>query len=308
MTTDLTKLDAANKALQADTKAAKSTKAFAQAATDVLHAMNPAPPPSGGVGLYQLGGSLAACSHLTDDTYSVVIGDWDDAPLLATVRGESYAYTVTTSGVQSGAGFVILDANPNGGTLPDSLPPWEYASKCISYVQAHPGLDGIFLDNCLSTIPGLLAAMKTVSDAFRQVNVKWAANVGSYVSGQAGSDDGSLWRAFVPQVDPFLDRIMLENWQTPSNTTPPTTVRLRGQAWNQHWDDWQLCPPVAGGKFVAVTYGPASFGIYGRASQLIAGGGGVHVYSRGGPDPYSSAWATKTPNPVVDPVAGTASL
>lgn len=49
--TDLTKLDAANKALQADKSAAKTTKAFAAEATSVLHALTapvipPAPAPS----------------------------------------------------------------------------------------------------------------------------------------------------------------------------------------------------------------------------------------------------------------------
>ena len=45
MSVDLSKLDAANKAIQSDKNAAKTTKAYAQAATDVLHAMNPSPPP-----------------------------------------------------------------------------------------------------------------------------------------------------------------------------------------------------------------------------------------------------------------------
>ena len=43
MTVDLTQLDQANAAVQASTGTAKATKAFAQAATDVLHAMNPKP-------------------------------------------------------------------------------------------------------------------------------------------------------------------------------------------------------------------------------------------------------------------------
>jgi len=46
MSVDLSKLDAANKAIQADKAAAKTTKAYAQAATDVLHAMNPVVPPA----------------------------------------------------------------------------------------------------------------------------------------------------------------------------------------------------------------------------------------------------------------------
>ena len=45
MTTDLSAVDVANTALQADPKAAKTTKAYAKTVTDVLHAMNPAPPP-----------------------------------------------------------------------------------------------------------------------------------------------------------------------------------------------------------------------------------------------------------------------
>ncbi len=48
MGVDLTAVDAANTALQADTRAAKTTKAYAAAATAALHAMNtpaPTPPP-----------------------------------------------------------------------------------------------------------------------------------------------------------------------------------------------------------------------------------------------------------------------
>lgn len=46
MTVDLSALDAANKALQADKNAAKTTKAFGQAATDAIHALNTPPAPT----------------------------------------------------------------------------------------------------------------------------------------------------------------------------------------------------------------------------------------------------------------------
>ena len=46
MTVDLTAMDAANKALQADPKAAASTKAYAQANTNTWHAAYPTPPPA----------------------------------------------------------------------------------------------------------------------------------------------------------------------------------------------------------------------------------------------------------------------
>src|SRR5690349_9951163 len=83
--------------------------------------MNPAPAPTptppppataGGVGLVQEGGSLSSCSHLTDGTYAVVVGDWDEADLLAKVSGDGYVYTVTKWTAPTWP-YVALDtANP----------------------------------------------------------------------------------------------------------------------------------------------------------------------------------------------------
>lgn len=288
-------------------------KAFA--GLDSLNPPQPEPTPQTitGIGLYQLGSSLSRCSHLIDDTYTLIIGDWADAALLSRCRApETYVYTVSTSGVTPGTegGFVILDANPYGGTIPNALPPQEYANKCVNYVKAHPGLKGIFLDNCLSTIPGLLDAMKTVSAIFAHNGVKWAANVGGYVAGDSRSDNGQLWKDWAVQVEPYLDRLMLENWQEQSSTGK---IRLRGNNWDEHWDDWQGCPGVVSGKFIGVSYGSLSNGVYGRASLLCAPGnitGSVFCYSEQNyiADPYNIAWTKMNPVPQIDPANGTASL
>lgn len=268
-------------------------------------------PAAGGVGLYQLGGSLAGCSHLHDDTYSLLIGDWADAALLAScAAAEKYVYTVTTSGVTPGTENEYVILGTASSSIPNSLTPAAYAQKCVSLVKANPGLNGIFVDNLLSNIPGILDALQAVSAVFRQNGVRWCANVGGYIAGNPGSDDGTLWQSWAKQAAPYLDRLMLENWQEAPSTG---NVRLRGNEWYNHWDSWQNSPAVAPGKFLGVSYGPAAHGVYGRASMLTAPGadpGNVFCWnvSNGSGDPYDTVWTTKTPHPVVDPVAGTASL
>lgn len=266
-------------------------------------------PATSGLSLYVMGGNLASCAHLDDATYQVVIGDWTDAALLAKCAApETYAYTVVanTPGADPAA-YNVLDETGAAQSVA------EYVERCQQLVSQNPGLKGIFIDNLLpgQTRPGLLAALQSVHAQLD--DVKLAANVGGFVSGDGGSDTGDVWIGWAEQVAPYLDRLMLENWMTPSNVEPPTKVRLRGAAWDENYDAWLRCVAVAPGKLMAVTYGPASFGVYGRAAMLLApdaNPGNVFFNDPGGvgPDPYGAAWQADPASATIDPVAGTATL
>lgn len=252
-----------------------------------LQAPQPAPTKSG-VGLYQLGGSLAGCSHLTDGTYATVIGDWDDAPLLAKVSGLGFAYTVTAA---TAPGWTLTPAL-------DAANPQTYIDAVLAH-QAQHGYKGVFLDNCIAQVSGLLGALSTVGRALRARNVLFAANVGNFVAGNPGSDDGTLWMQWAQQVAPYLDYGMLENWMQFSGG--PLLGQLRTDLNGGNKSGWQRCPAAQLGsmRFMAVTYGPPAPGTtadaaaYGKAALLASPGvrtDAVYVHSTPGRDPYGS-WA-----------------
>lgn len=266
-----------------------------------------------GLALIQYGNSLDACTHLTDATYDVVVGSWSKAAKLATCHGESYAYTVTTAGVDpaKASEYVILDPTGTSG-LTGALSPGAYVAKCAALKANHPGLDGIFLDNTEQQVHGLQQAIPAVSKGLAAHGLKWCANAGWYVAGNVKSNDGTLWREWVATIGPYFRRLVLERWMEASQHVPPV-LRKRGPAWYQLWDQWQECVAAAPGKFIGVTYGSPAWGVYGRASMLTAldANPGNCFYcntSPTGPDPYGQVWQAKPTAPHVDPVAGTARL
>lgn len=288
----------------------------------------PPPPVAAGTGLALIayGGTLRSMSHLTDGTYDVVVASWSDAALLSTVSGDGFAYTVTTAGVAAAnaVNYVILDPLGNS-SLAGALKPDDYIAKCAALKAVHPGLKGIFLDNNVAfgkvynpPVPTaqLVDILAHVAAGLAAHGLKWCSNTGSYVSGDHGSDDGSIWRNWAWAIEPSFDRILFENWQQASAHNPPVK-RLRGtDAWYKHWDDFQKCVAAVPGKFFGASYafaGDLSFGTYGRASMLTAAGADPrnvffsnvnYQYS----DPINQPWAKRSPDPKVDPVAGTASL
>lgn len=312
---------------------ARSADGTVESSVTVTTANGVKPPPtsSSGLAMVAYGGSLASKSHLKDGTYAVVVGDWRDAPLLATVSGEGYAYTVTTDGPTqaNAAEFVILDPLGNSG-LPGALTPDKYIAKCAALKAANPGLKGIFLDNCVAlgndlptvnqrrggvTEAQFLAAIKQVSAGLASHGLKWTANTGGFISGDNRSNDGSLWILWAQTIAPYFAHLVCENWQEATFHVPPVK-RLRGTAWYQQWDGWQRCVGAVPGKFIGITYefnGDTSYGVYGRASMLTAPGnvpGNLFFANAGnkGPDPFGQPWMKANPVPRVDPVSGTASL
>src|SRR5437764_369578 len=125
--------------------------------------------PTSGVGIYQLGGHLAGIS--SPGQYSLVVGDSADASTLAGLPGRSLAYFAGTDvNVNWSTGVPYSQALANGWLLTDSsgslLVNQGYAGNYIgdvgsssyqqawianvtSYLSAHPGIDGIFIDDVL---------------------------------------------------------------------------------------------------------------------------------------------------------------
>lgn len=261
-----------------------------------FEAMQPDSTVGTGLGLYQLGDTLGKQSHLYDGTYDLVIGNWDDAFTLWRL-GEGFVYTVVAG---------TPGADPVEYTVLDPNNPQAY----ISAVKAHwsnYGFGGVFLDNTLSTIPGLTSALKAVSDAIRP-SIKFMGNVGSYVAGDARSDTGDLWISWEKQIDLYFDKVMLENWQQFSGGALLGQPRTDANGGN--WGLWQRCAnaPVSA-QFVGCTYGPPdSNSIYGRASMLKSNPNGIFIYhSEDSGDSYRSGWTKSDPNPVVN-ADGTASI
>lgn len=286
----------------------------------------PPPPPvavGSGLALIAYGGTLPKRTHLTDGTYDVVVADWASAGLLATVSGKGYAYTVSTTGVANTGAYVILDPLGNSG-LTGALKPDDYIAKCAALKAAHPGLHGIFLDNNVPfgktwapAVPEaeLVSILAHVSAGLKAHGLGWLSNTGWYISGDHGSDDGSIWRRWATEIADSFDYLLMENWQQASSLTPKVR-RLRGtDAWYKHWDDFQKCVAAVPGKFMGASYewgGDLMFGTYGRASMLLAPGADPrNVFFSAVDylhDPYGQPWMKANPTPHVDPVAGTATL
>lgn len=110
--TDLTALDAANKALQTSPTVAKATKDYAAAATAVLHAMNPAPPPSFTVkGMYDANGAGKAADWpaIAAQGFNLIVCSADDSASLAAV-GKTGGKAWVSCGVWTGTGFSVSAA------------------------------------------------------------------------------------------------------------------------------------------------------------------------------------------------------
>lgn len=311
MTIDLTQLDIANKALQADSKAAASARKYGAAATAAIHALN-APTAAGGLGLMMYGGKLNTCGHQADGTYELVAASYADGPLLGKV---------------SGKGFVYVNALPTDPDHIDLSNPAGLAATLLAY-QATAGFAGVFVDNVTPSFtgyqPGQLLAFLRALRPLLAGRLLMLLNVSGYMRhGDIRDDNGTSQAETISDLAGLADYMMCENWQQVGGGAPAGNLRTRGQSvfW-QWWDQWQAvvaATHAAGAKFVCLTYGhpgspdgttPIAKAIYGRASMLLAAGvgpGDVFFYNNGdgvtttGTDPYDPAWCKPNPAPTVNP-------
>lgn len=262
-------------------------------ALDLLAQIGLAPPPTGsaGIGLDQLGGSLSGCAHLTDRTYQAVVGSWDELPLLAqtTAAGTlGFAYQDAPAWVNDPAGFVTF----------------------VKSAHDQQGFSGVFMDEVDPVTPGMLSFIRAIGPPLKAAGILTIANCSHFISGDPGSNDGSVWRQWASQVGQSVSHVMLEYWQQFGHS--PVETQLRTIA--EFWAGWQLCvAAVRPAAFIALSYGNDANLIYGRASMLKAPGifpGDIFMGHRwpDHADPYSPAWCKKDPSPTVNPTNGTATL
>lgn len=136
-----------------------------------------------------------------------------------------------------------------------------------------------------------------------------ALNAIAYVSGNAGSDDGSLTAAWWRQLAPYASGLMNEYYdETATSTRQPRAI---GPAWSQHWDGWARLIGVAqnaGDDWIGLTKQSCTDTAamtYGKASFLLEwdGGDSTFIYTCGTTDPGNSAWTTDIGIPLAAKVA-----
>jgi len=296
-----------------------------------------------GIGLLSYGGHLSSFSDLSQ--YRLVVGDaWDsDAAVLASVPGLGLAYfsgtdvnTSFSTGVPYAQalanGWLLTDAS--GNLLVNRTYPSNYVGDIGSaayqqawianveqYLAAHPGIDGVFIDDVLydpKALCGTYPAKYPTTSAWAAAEVSFvkavyaalhakgyyvALNAGAYVSGDPTYDDGSSTISWWKQVGPYADGLMDEYYAETSNGT--NQLRASGSAWYQQWDGWQRLIGVAqsmGDDFLGLEYNGATNTAamtYGKASFLLEwnGGGSVFLYNAGASDPANGAWTTDIGTP-----------
>jgi hypothetical protein len=291
-----------------------------------------------GIGVEAYGGNLKNVANL--NLYSMVIGSSyssSDAHLLQHATGRSLTYfdgmdvaksftTGVTYSQAYGHGWLLKNSsghylvNPSFGTYCADVGSAAYQrawiGNVLSYLAAHPGINGVFNDNTIadpkvdcgaypakypstaSWSAAMLSFLKAAYSALHSHGYYLALNAGAYVAGNASSDDGTLTVRWWKQVGRYADGLMNENYaEVPSSTKQ---LRASGPAWYQEWDGWQRLIPTAqsmGKDFIGITYQSCTDTramTYARASFLLQwnGGGSVFIYKCGSSDPTNRAWTT----------------
>ena len=298
--------------------------------------------PTPGTGVYALGGRLAGVSGA--GSFAVVVGDAADAGLLAGLPGRGLAYFAGTDvNVNWSTGVPYSQASANGWLLTDSSGrllvnqgtagnyigdvgssgyQQAWITNVLSYLSAHPGVDGVFIDDVLldlKPMTGVEAAKYPTQQQWAQATLSFVAAVGTalhgkgyylavnaagYIPGDPNSDTGANTVSWWQQLGPHVDGLMNEYYQETSNGT--NQLRASGALWTQNWDGWQQLVTTAqamGKDFIGASYGApgdTNAMTYGKASFLLDwnGAGGAFMYgTTDGSDPTNPAWTTDIGQP-----------
>src|SRR3954469_900993 len=306
------------------------------------HQASASPSTVPGAGIVALGSQLERVSN--PGLYSTAIAGSSEASLLAGLPGRSLAYfTGTDVNVNWSTGVPYSQALANGWLLAGStgslLTNTGYAgdyvgdvgsagyqqawiTNVLAYLAAHPGVDGVFIDEVLYDLKPLagveaakypsqqqwaaamLSFVKAVGNALRSHGYYVALNASGYVPGDTNSNDGTNTVVWWKELGPYVNGLMNEYYDETSNGT--YQLRTMGTAWYQQWDAWQRLIATAqsmGDDFFGLTKGTAGNTAamqYGKASFLLDwnGGGGAFMYgATDGSDPTGSAWTTSIGQP-----------
>lgn len=286
-----------------------------------------------GIGALAYGGNLKYVTNL--NKYSMVIGSSysSDSTLLASSAGRSLTYFDGTDIRSSySTGVTYTDAVAHGWLLKSAtgalLFNSQYSSYCAdigstgyqakwisnvtAYLVAHPGTDGIFIDNVLpnpkadcgaypakypTTVSYSAAQVSFVKTVYTSLSAKGyyvALNGGAYTSGDPLYNDGTATLNWWKRIGPYSSGLMNENYDQTSHG-----LRNSATAWYGYFDSWQRLIGTAQGMgkdFIGLTKSSGmntTTALYGKASFLLEwdGRGSVFMYICGGScNPTNSVW------------------
>src|SRR3954452_16137260 len=292
-------------------------------------------PPVAGVGIVALGSHLTGVAN--PGLYSTAIASASQASTLAGLPGRSLAYfSGTDVNVNWSTGVPYTQALANGWLLSGStgslLTNTGYAgnyvgdvgsagyqqawiSNVLAYLGAHPGLDGVFIDDVLYDLKPLagteapkyptqqqwaaamLSFVKAVGNGLRSHGYYVALNASGYVPGDSNSNNGTNTVVWWKELGPQVNGLMNESYVEASDGADQ--LRTTGTAWYQQWEAWQRLIAIAQSMdddFFGLSYGrhgDARRMSYGKASFLLDwnGGGGAFLYQPSDEqDPWNGAW------------------
>jgi hypothetical protein len=299
--------------------------------------------PVPGVGVYSLGGHLGGFA--SPGAFATVIGDSSDSSILAGLPGRALAYFAGTDvNVSWSTGVPYSQALANGwlltgssgallsnqgtagnyvGDVGSSGYQQAWITNVLAYLAAHPGIDGVFIDDVLYDLKPLagveaakyptqqqwaaamLSFVVAVGNALHAHGYYLAVNASGYIPGDGNSDTGTNAVAWWQQLGPYVNGLMNEYYQETSEGSD--TLRSTGGSWTQNWDGWQRLVATAqsmGDDFFGVMYGATgntAAMAYGKASFLLDwnGGAGAFIYANNdSSDPGNAAWTTDIGQPM----------
>jgi hypothetical protein len=310
------------------------TTASASASVTVSNTISTSAPTA--TGILRTGNTYATSTNY--NRYDYVIVGRGDAAIAGGLMSKSLVYmSAADINPNLDAGVSYTQASANGWLLKDASGNYLKSAGWGFYVAdvgnpafqqawvnnvgsflALNGDDGVFIDTVIADVAALTggtyptlypnqAAWETamasfvayVGPALKAKGFYVLANAHKYISGNNGSDDGSLEASWWTRIGPNLSGLMTEYWMQ-----DPTSIgRLRGigAEWYNHADGWQKLVSVAqstGADFFGDTYASSTSDIrpmrYGKGTFLIDwdGGGGALFVDLGGADPWNAAWTT----------------
>jgi chitodextrinase len=304
--------------------------------------------PDTGLGLVAFGGTLqqALSTHASDYSYVVLGSDYSVAQPLP---GKTLHYQDGTAvNSQWNDGIPYSEASANGWLLKDSAGNYihvygdssrylldvgnpsvqqAYVNDTISTLQAHPGIDGIEMDNIQTDIGsitrGIYPAKYPSLSAFQNAEVSFLAAVGPalrkagyYLFANAGGyvndstyDSGQDTNAFWARIAPSLGGLMNEYWMQNANN-PSQLMDDSGAGFMHMWSGWQKLVTTAqagGADFLGVSIGSSSdmrTMRFGKGSFLLDWDGqdGAFLYAvapafTSAISPWNTAWTTDVGTP-----------
>jgi hypothetical protein len=310
------------------------TTASASASVTVSNTISTSAPTA--TGILRTGNTYATSTNY--NRYDYVIVGRGDAAIAGGLMSKSLVYmSAADINPNLDAGVSYTQASANGWLLKDASGNYLKSAGWGFYVAdvgnpafqqawvnnvgsflALNGDDGVFIDTVIADVAALTggtyptlypnqAAWETamasfvayVGPALKAKGFYVLANAHKYISGNNGSDDGSLEASWWTRIGPNLSGLMTEYWMQ-----DPTSIgRLRGigAEWYNHADGWQKLVSVAqstGADFFGDTYASSTSDIrpmrYGKGTFLLDwdGGGGALFVDLGGADPWNAAWTT----------------